>query len=440
MAIIGGASNYYQNQANDNRNREMVTGDELQQQFQNNAQYYGGNEGNYRILADNAYSGLNDQPGYNSDDTAAIKGDPGAAFKYYDPSAINSRVGDLQGDLNDAANNGASSLEAVAPGEQSAYGDAEAGLKGAQDSALGEYGSQVGNSLDTLGSEYPMTEGEQQNIRDVAAQTTGGQYRSMQDRAAMQAAAQGNTSPAALAAIQEQLGRQGAIDAGNAASTAEMNANSAAAQRELTLSQQQQSAAGNLYGAKSGAAENEAALKAQGASSVAGTQLAGANSAANLRYGAANTGGQAAIDAAKSNQATGQALATNTDNTASGRAKTVADTTLAGQQGYRNYLTDQQKTAQQGQQANDTNKINTFANEYGAANNATATGSNAAIAQASGNTALAGSIMSAASGALAGFADGAVITKPTIAKIGERGPERVISLAPRKRYRMPQAA
>lgn len=436
MAIIGGASDYYQNQANDNRNREMVTGDQLQQLFQNNANYYGDQEGGYENLAANAYSGLNDQPGYSASDAAAISGDPNAAFKYYDPGDINGRVSGLQGGLNDAAGQGAANLQAVAPAERDAYASTESGLQGAQGAALGEYGSDVGSSLDSLQSQYPMTEAEQQNIKDVAAQTTGGQYRSMQDRAALQAAAQGNTSPAALAAIEEQLGRQGAIDAGNAASSAELNANSAAAQRELTLEQQQQATAGNLYSAKSGAAENEAALEAQGASQVAGTQLSGENSAANLRYNAANTGGQAAVTAGEYNQNTGENLASNADQTASGRAKSIADTSLAGQQQYRNYLTGEQGTSQQGQQANDTNRVNAYSSEYGAANNATATGSNAANNQASNNTQLAGSVLSGAAGALSSFADGAVVTRPTVARIGERGPEKVISLAPRKRYRM----
>ena len=147
----------------------------------------------------------------------------------------------------------------------------------------------------------------------------------------MRAAAQGNTSPAAMAAIEEQLGREGAIQAGNAASTASLAASAEKARRaqniegmrlgsEQDISGRRTANAGNLYGARSGSdgniynaragqAQNLAALEQGGIEHVAGTRLGGTSQAANLGYTAADTGGRAMYGAADTGGAAGMRAA-----------------------------------------------------------------------------------------------------------------------------------
>jgi hypothetical protein len=284
-----------------------------------------------------------------------------------------------------------------------------------------------------------------------------GQYQKMSDEVERRAAAQGNSSPAAIAAIKQQMARQGAIDAGDAMSSAELNVNNVAAQRQKDLegmrlganqdlSTRQTGAATTRYGAASGAAKGLADMEAQGTEHAAGTQLSAAGKSADLGYDAANAGGQAQIDAAKTsgtqrlgvdaaNQQTGQGLATNADNTASSRAGTVAGQRIAGQDKVRGYLTGQQGAAQQGGQTASGQQIQSQGNTASAVNTATGTGAQAATAK-DGKPGIGSQILGAAGGVAGGlamaFEDGGVVDQPTNAVLGENGPEAVVPLTPQQ--------
>lgn len=371
----------------------MTTGDQLQQQYQDQMNGYGADAANYENEANTAYSELAAQPGYSAADTAAIQGNPNAGMQYYNPDAVTG----------------------TATNEQTALNNANSTQAGANNYVENQYANNLGSDINQ--SDLTVSPEEQQNIKDVAAQTTAGQYASMQDQAQLRAAAQGNTSPAAEAAIEEQLGRQGAIDAGNAASTAELGANAAA----LSANQQ-------YTGMKTAADTNVANLESANTNTQAANQLS-----------AASTGGTAATNAQEYNQNTGESLANTADAASSARATTTANATLSGQQQDRSYLTGEQ-TQQQGAQSNAGNQeLSAYGNEYSGANNATAIGSDNESKAAANTTAMVGNIAGAASGALAAFAEGGVITKPTIGIIGEHGPERVVKLGTPRRYRPPQS-
>lgn len=543
------AVDQYLQQANANRAQYQQQGTNIDNQLQNKLGYYNGNEANYQNQADTAYADLAQTPGYTGGESSAITGNPNAAFNYYDPNGLKNltsqgnanfagSTADYRGDLTNsaaAADSGVglaadrlqgqdvqaagqwgtgvtnaaqaaqTNLNAPANAEEGNLGGVYGYLKGANDQSVGGYGSALNGAVDpsklglssSFANNYAMSPEEIQNVKNVAAQTTAGQYSKMSDQAKMQAAAQGNTSPAALAAIEQNLGRQGAIDAGNAASTAELSANAQAAQRAQNLEQmrlgtaqdissRQTANAGNLYNAQAGAAQNLAGLESQGIQGVAGTRQAGAAQGANLGYTAANTGGQAMYDAANSggqanltaaqyqgnmgynaantggqaaltsgqysanrdlataqgNQSTGQTLAANADNTASARATGIANQRITGQNNYRGYLTGQQGTAQQGSETASGQQIQNFGTTAGAQNQATSTAVQGQLGQDQIDKQPGEGERIGMGLTKTFFAEGGVATKPTLAVIGERRPEMVVPLGKPRfgRYGMPRAA
>ncbi len=523
----------YINQANQNNQQFQQQGNDLQDYWKQRQGYYNPLEEGYRQQADTAYGDLAQTPGYTSQETAGIMGNPNAAFNYYNPDQLS---GDMEqgntGVATTAANYGAGLREA-SDRTASGLGGAASGIKGDLYGAAGDYGTGVTNaanqgadslssvpsdqldwqggvynylrdqnegSLDKYGNaldqatpedklalssdfqnKYAMSPEEQQNIKDVAAQSTAGQYNKMSGEAKLRAAAEGNTSPAAMAAIEEQLGRQGAIDAGNAASSAELAANAQAASRQKDIesmrlgaqqdiSGRQSANAGNLYQAQAGGAQNLAGLEQQGIQSATGNRLQAGTTGANLRYNAADTSGRAKMDAAAAaagygynaaagtaaadtnaadkggqaqmgsaqfqatnrqnvdtgNQQTGQQLATAADTARSNRSGTVANQRITGQNNYRNYLTGQQGMQQQGGQAAGQGQTSAYGAQSGAQNTATGQTIQGQLGQNQIDK-QPGEGERIGMGLVKTFFDkGGVATEPTLAVIGERGPEMVV--------------
>lgn len=544
----------YIGKSDENRDQSNIRGNEIYNYQRGRASYYDPLEEQYRQQADTAYSDLNQTPGYTSEETAGIMGDPDAAFRYYNPDQLSSdmtqgnrEVADAAtnygGGIRSAADRTGTGLRGAATGIRSdVYGaanDIGTGVTAAADRARGDlaapsqdqtnwqngvYGylrgenegslDEYGNALDStadrgklglstdFAKNYDLSDEDVQGIKNAASQSTAGQYRKMSDQAAMRAAAEGNTSPAALAAIQEQLGREGAIQAGNAASTAALAANSERAARrkdvegmrlntEQDISNRGTANAGSLYGARSGSAKDLASLEQQGIQSITGNRQQGATTAANLGYNAADTAGKAKMDAAgtagqygysaeagaadkdyqaadqsgqagmdaskfgannrqqvdTANQTVGQGLATGADAARSGRTTGVANTRIGGQTTYRGYLTDQQKQAQTGSQGAASNEINAYGTQGNLANQATGTQIQAASAkdaQPGTFSKILGAATGVASGLLSKFEDGGVITEPTLGIVGENGPEQVVKVGRERsrfgRYGMPIAA
>jgi hypothetical protein len=548
------AIDQYLQQSNQNRDEARVRGNELydyNRARSNN--YYDPLEEEYRQRADSAYGTLLDTPGYDAGESAGIMGDPRAAFQYYNPdqlsadvdrgnAAVSGAASDYGSGLRTAADRTGTSLRGAADnlgsGLRTAASDYGAGvrdaasrartglnaatddqtnwqndvygyLRGENEGALGEYGDALGNATDrdrlALSSDfsdrYQMSPQEAQGIKDVAAQTTSGQYAKMVQSAKMRAAAQGNTSPAALAAIEEELGRTGAAEAGDAASRAALQANAEAASRrrdiesmrlgtEQDLANRGTSNAGNLYSARQGSARDLAGLEQQGIQSVAGNRINSAGKLADLDYNAADTagrygysaaetggkygydaentaadqgyraadsGGQANTDAAKygansriainsANQATGQGLATQADTARSARTGQVANQRITGQNTYRGYVSDQQGRQQQGSQNAGSQTINAYGTQGGLQNQATGQGMQGAQAK-DNKPGILDKVLGAAGGVMTGvgalktaFEHGGIADKPTLAMIGERGPEKVIKLKKFGRYGMSNCA
>lgn len=552
--------------ANDNRNRALQQGDQENDYLNGRLGYYDQLEGNYRDQGDQAYSDLAQTPGYTTDQAKGIYGNPNAAFQYYNPGAIssdldasaggvNKATGDYSASLTDQANAAGGGVTDAAgkfgtdvtgranqfsgdlAGAAGKYGS---GLSEAADKAQGEldapstdqlgwqggvYGYQKGandqayGNLDTglnqavdpskLGvssdftSKYALSPEESQNIKDVAGNTVRGQYRREQDQLKQRAFAQGNSSPAQLAALDQQLGRQGAIDAGDAMSTAELNANKEAAARRQTIENMRLGSEEDISNRLTGSATTRYGAANQASSTLAANELAGINSSsanrmtaaeqeAALRYNAANTAGatgydaaktggtaginataagdQSAIDAAKvkgqygydaataggqaginaaqftgtqrlnadtGQQQVGQGLAINADNSGSTRSGAIADKSIAGENAVRGYYTGQQDRAQSGAQTGNAQKIQSAGTEGGVANQATATATGAATNQANKPGVFSQVLGAGLGAASAFFEDGGIVDKPTLATVGERGPEMIVPLQPRKRYRAP---
>jgi len=561
-------------QAKQNRDRFNQQGDEINQYLRDRQGYYDQNERAYQDQADLAYQDLNQTPGYNSVEAGGIYGDPNAAFRYYNPDMLSGDMQQGNADVfNSATSYGrgirqasdrtatnlggaatagseglrgaASRLGAGVTSAADAYGsgvtsaadqaaatlraptDDQTGwqngvygyLRGENEGALDEYGNALSSATDRdklalsrdFAKDYGMSDAEMQGIKDVAAQSTAGQYAKMAANAKLRAAAQGNTSPAALAAIEEQLGREGASQAGDAATRAAVAASAERANRirdiegmrlgsEQDLATRGQANAGNLYQGRAGSAQNLSQLEQQGIQSITNNRMQGASDAARYGYTAADAagkarmdaadtagrfdynaeggaadlgyraaagtsdadynaaaqGGQAGIDASKymagnrqavdtANQETGQRLASGADAASVARNAEIANARRSGQADYRGYLTDATKTAQSGSQAAAGQRIQNYGTQSNAVNDATGQGMKAAQAKDSqpgmfskilgavsgvaGAVPGIGTAIKAGTGIAKSFmADGGIVTQPTLAVIGERGPEKVVKV------------
>jgi hypothetical protein len=531
------AIDQYLTQSRADRDRAIARGDEIYLDQRDRSRYYNQNEEGYRQQGDEAYNQLRDTPGYTDEEARGIGGDPNAAFKYYNPDELTADMerGNADvfgagsaygGGVRDAAGRTGTNLRGAAAGNRTdLYGAADdlgTGVRGAaqrakgnfsaptddqlswqggvynymrgeNEGALDEYGNALEGTTDRdklalsqdFTNNYAMTPEEEQGIVDAASQTTAGQYRKMADQAKMRAAAQGNTSPAALAAIEQQLGREGAAEGGDAATRAKLQANTERANRlrdiegmrlgtEQDLSTRGQQNSGNIYGARSSGARDLATMEQQGISDVTSNRLKGAQSAADLDYAAELAGGQARTNAASNaakynydaeagasdadyraadsggkanmeavqygsdnrqkvatgNQQTGQGLATAADTSRVNRTAGIADKRIAGQQGYRDYLTGQQARQQQGGQNADSNQINTFGTQGGLQSQSTGQAIQGQTAQNSIDKQPGEGERIGMGLVKAFFADGGVVTEPTMGVVGENGPERVVKLGP----------
>jgi hypothetical protein len=363
----------YSKQADENRDRFNRRADEQEQYLRDEGGYYDTNEKAYQQQADEAYQELRNEPGYSEAEAGGIYGDPRAGFQYYDPDQLSRDTGQGIGDTANAATGysgglrvsadrasagvrgaatggteglrraagslgtgmrtaadeyGAdlgSAVDRMRPGMEAPANDQLAWqggvynyLKGENEGGLDEYGNKLesATSRDRLGlsknfaTDYAFTDTDVQNMKDIAAQATAGQYRKMGDQARLRAAAQGNTSPAAMAAIEANLGAQGAAEAGDAATRAAMAANQERARRvqdiegmrlgtERDISGRQTANAGNLYEGRTRGSQNLANMEMQGIESATGNRMATARDLAKYGYEAADSTGRARMDAAK---------------------------------------------------------------------------------------------------------------------------------------------
>ncbi len=356
-----------------NRDRFNRQGDEINQYLTDEGGYYDTNERAYQRQADEAYQELRNEPGYTSGEMGGVYGDPNAPFRYYDPDQLSRDTGQGIGDvynaatgysggLRDSADRASSGVRGAATGGTEGLRRAAASLgtgirtaadeygtglsssvdqmrpgmeaptndqlawqggvynyaRGENEGGLSEYGDRLESATDrdrlglskNFATDYAFTDADGQSMRDIAAAATAGQYRKMADQARIRAAAGGNTSPAALAAIEANLGTQGAAEAGDAATRAALAANQERARRvhdiegmrlgtERDISGRQTANAGNLYEGRTSGARDLADMEMRGIDSATANRLKTVGDLSRYGFDAADATGRSRMDAAK---------------------------------------------------------------------------------------------------------------------------------------------
>lgn len=357
------------------------------------------------------------------------------------------------------------------------------GLQQAQsgDSAITAAASNPNLAFDPNHTENQLSNQDVQNLVTSAGTTVGNQYQAAENQLTQNAAAAGNTSPLALAAANARLENQSAANAGDAMTNAQIAAEQA----------QYQQAAG-IEGQREGAAQAQAGLglqagtfeqqQAQNAAALAGEAGIGSAETAGLAgINAANTYGSQALNTANNygqtsigtqeniaNQQYGAAneadilgtqraqnIADNRQNidtginqtqygqgvgsaglTASGAAN-VGQTQIAGENAYRQGLAGQEGFAQTGGNQALQEQLANYLGEGQLLNQSTSN-EGSYINQSPTFAGQFGQIMSglgsfftggaAATNAYNNLAKGGMVTEPTVARIGESGPEKVSSM------------
>ena len=365
-----------------NRDTLNTTGNELGQQAGSAGRYYGGIQTNYQDAQDTALNDLQQTPGYTGSESTAIQGDPTAPL-----TTAQGNLGAYQSNLGGQVGNLDTWL-----------GDAQGKFTGL-DSAV----SNPNLAFDPNGTEKQMTDQDVNDITTAAGTTLGNRYQSAEDTLERQAAASGNSSPAALAAARQQLLTQEGSEAGDAMTNA-----------RIAALQAQQTRAQGIEQQREGATQTQAGLQATAAT----TEEAAAQAAAG-------TAGQAGINAANQygqfNTTTQAGLGTAADQAESARATGIANQRIAGQGAYRSGVAGQQTAAEQGAETA-TNQQNTTYGTQTAGANAAATGqSGFEVQKASLGDKLGTSLATL-------FAKGGVAEEPTMAKVGEHGPEAIVNI------------
>lgn len=524
-------ANASQTQANVNRNFALDRGGQLMTDIGVQAGSYGQPYGtNYNNTA-TALENLNAQPGFtpqeqeqisqtdatgkllgvdynanylNPDVQSSISGDPYKQMEAYNPGQMQDTINSGSANINqvtgatanqlgtnvtntNAAMQGAIDPNALAASSQygKSMGTALGGAQTGVGKTLGTEASSVNSAIDP--SKLSITPEQQQAMVTAAGTTVGNQYRQQQAQIAQKALEQGNTSPAALAAMQERSN----IESGSASGDAMTNARIAAANAALGAEQYQ-------TGAKVGAAEQQGALGTSAAENLGQMGLTAAQQQEATRLGAQqyvtnanlgvaqNTGamgaqagqfeGQQQLNAqqgllqsglgaeqyqqtsgmaglaAGENAASNRALAlgtnqqtTNETNQAnqfnrgmtvaqqqSSAAQAGANARIAGQNTYLGGVTGQEAQAQQGALTSQGQQVSALGATTGAANQATNTGIQASQIPSTfdkvvgAGIGLAGAVSKFP--AAAKLQAGGIATKPGVYNIGDHGDEAVVSL------------
>lgn len=411
----------------------------------------------------------------NPGEQSGIAGDPNApkgtmtAGTAAEGAQLNAYGANLGGQVSNLDTNVSGGLTNESTNVAGANKNLDQGLAGAQDK-FGKLDTVVGNKalgFDPNSTEKQLTDADVQQMKTAAGTRVGNQYRAAEDTLQQNAAAAGNTSPLALAAANARLQSQEASGQGDAETNADIAARQAQYSRASGIEGQRYGETANTTGIRAGAATTEEQA-AQNAAALAGTtdvnsalrvgetgvqaaEMTGAaginaantygstavnqaTNAANQNYGASATAEQEAAARAAALATNRQATQGNVNATTYGQGvQTAQDTAagatavggarMAGQGAYRAGVTQQQGLAQEGGQ-----------NAIQAQNTALATrtsgitgaGSNATSDQ--GNNQRNSIVNQAATLGSAFLEKGGIITEPTIATVGEHGPEKIVPL------------
>lgn len=406
--------------------------------------YYGTLQPRFQQAADTALNQLQETPGYTSQEAAAISGNPyqpvqtlvnnqeqgtGAMLNQYQ-AILGGQLGKYEGALGGATSAYGTGVRGAAQGLSS-------GLASAQEkfAPLDTAVNDPSLGFDPNQTERQLSDQDVQDLQTQAMTSVGNQFRTAQDTLEHQAAAEGATSPAQLAALRQALITQQGATAGDAATNARIAALQAQYQRAAGIEQQREGAVQTQAGLRATAATTEEAA-AQAAAAQAGMAhigaeqsigQAGLTSAQNLGQAAlAATGQYGQFSTTTADQMAKEQLAAQqqAEQQQSQRAQDVAQTRIGGQTQYRQGVAQQQGMAQQGGQAAVQTQLGTYQAATGGLNSAASGQGNFEVGKPSlGDT---------AGAALTKLFDaGGVATEPTNATIAEHGPEMVVPLKPK---------
>lgn len=233
----------------------------------------GGAASNATQNVNSALAGANS--GVGSALTGANSGVTGALGSY--GSGLQSALGSEQGGVNSA-------VSGLGSGLQDAQGKFSNLDSAVYDPSLG---------FDPNQTEKQLTDQDVQEMRTAAGVSAGDQFQTAEDTLERQAAQAGNTSPAALAAMRQNLVTQEAATAGDVENQAEINAKQAQYSRAAGIEGQRLGATQTQAGMKATAATTEEAA-AQAAAGLTGqSNLAAQQFLGSQGVGAANSLGQA---------------------------------------------------------------------------------------------------------------------------------------------------
>lgn len=464
-----------------NRDTINTTGNAIGQQAGNALNYYGGVQQNYQTAQNNALNQLQQTPGFNPGEAGQINVD----YSQYNttPGQYSAIAGDPNAPvqtLNNGVNTENTSTQQYGQNLGAQLGQAEQWSKGAADqfaTGVGGAASGLGSGLqsaqskfapldtavnnpalgfDPNGTEKQLTDSDVNDLVTSAGTTVGNQFGTAEDTLRRQAAAQGNTSPAAEAALRQQLVTQEAATAGDTMTNARIAALQAQYGRAQGIEGQREAATQAQTGFQATAATTEEAA-AQAAAAQAGQANIGAqeaigsnsqnvaNNAGQQNINAANTYGQ--FNVGQQNTQTGQQYGaqstaeqlgaqraqtsaqmqnqqgvTAAQDTSQG-AQTVGNARIAGQGNYRTGVQGQQQLAQSGAQGAQQTQLGAYGTQTSGANTAASGQAGFEVNKPSFGDSLAKDT----AGSIANlFENGGMADEDMIAKVGERGPEMVV--------------
>ncbi len=487
---------------------------------------YGNLEEGYRQRGDQAEAGLAQTPGYNDEEAAKLGVDYGRNKTSTDDLNSRQLTGDEQAGITgnpqqiraatdpgymenisqDSADAQRGATSGLQKGLTQSFNPADLrqsqGYRDRQGQALTDEGNSIGGTLqgekgelssaidpgklgqsgDFVGR-YRMSNQDVQDMATQAGTTTGQKSQAQEDSIRRAAAAEGNSSPLAIAAAEAQVQRQGDADAGDAMLNARIAGKQMQAGREQTIEAGRVAGQRDISGRQMNAAETLGQQGLTSSETLGGQKVAAANTqeqnrmqgeqdVANRQFDAANVGGQAGIatenrvgqqrqDTARYNQDTSLAnekyidqaaaarsrdLALNrqgttadiqntgfnqgmtTDTSNAQGAKTIGDARRTGEQEYRGYLTGQQQQAQQGGTTARGQQIQNAGQQTSGLNQTSANQGTYNVGSSNANTALAGTVISGVEGGGLKLADGGVVDEPGVYTVGEGGPEAIVPM------------
>jgi hypothetical protein len=409
------------------------------------------------------------------EEQAGVAGDPYARMNYYRPDYLNQMQMGAEGAQRGAAQGLGSELRGVAGSRASALGEdylpqlsetlnrgdtaVQQGIEGTEGAVRGAIDRRLLAQNPELAGNYRMSDAEKQDIITGAGISAGTGYRAAIDSTERAARAAG-TDPLGVAAYRARTEREMAGEAGDAMTQARIQADREQAQREMALEQNRQQAEQYLAGATVGAEQDLGSRRLAAQNTALGRRLGAMSEAEQMRMGQFNvrTGmeGAGASEAAAAERA--RNLAGNRQQTQqylsgqrygrgmdinqlrSGRAQQIANTRLGAQQQARGFFGGLQEQANTnvGQEANrQGNLYGTPGQLREGASRGYLQASQAprwweraigAGAQAVGAASGAGAFNRPRRQQPINMARGGVVTEPTLAVVGESGPEAVVPL------------